>query len=96
MRMLYFGTLLEIPEDILKAQIGLLRAFAERCQVLCIFSKPKPYSFIDKIGNRPICVHGLETQRPMEIGIKIDGGSFLRCFHKGILTPKRLDVNASY
>ena len=96
MRMLYFGTLLEILEDILKAQIGFVCAFVKRCQVLCIFGKPKPYGLIDQIGNCPICVRGFEAQRSMEIRIEIDCGSFLRCLHNNTLTLKRQDVNDSY
>jgi hypothetical protein len=95
MRMHYFGTLFEILEGILKAQIGFVGAFVKSCEVLCVFGKAKPYSLIDQIGNRPIGVHGLETQRPMEIRIEIDCGSLLRCLHKNTSTRKRPGVNDS-
>jgi hypothetical protein len=95
MRTLYFGTLLEILDDILKAQIGFVGAFVKSCQVFCVFGKPEPYGLIDQLRNRPIGIHGLKTQRFTEIRIERDRGSFLRCLHKNTLTLKRLDVNDS-
>ena len=86
-RMLYLGTLFQVFQDGFEIQIGLACSFLECSQVLRIIGQPEFDGFIDQLRNRSICVCRLEAQRPMEVWIEIDSGSFLCIFHGCILTP---------
>ena len=77
MRMLYFGTLLKIFQNVFEVQVRFTCVVVKRRQVFGIFSKSQPHGLIHKIGDGPICLHSFHSQGTMKVRIEINGGSFV-------------------
>ncbi len=86
MRRLYLATLPKIFHDVFKSKVGFLNPSCKRFEVFEILGKLHADRLIDEVRDGSFRFQGLEAQCAVQLGIKIDGGSFLRCFHGSNLT----------
>lgn len=81
MKILYLATPLQVFENLLEVQVGFVQPLFECVQILCFLGQTELDSFVHELGNRAVSLRGSEAQRPVKVGIEVDGGSFLCRFH---------------
>jgi len=75
-RILYFPTPFQLPNDLFKVAILLLRTRTKSSQVLGIFGEGQFNCLVYDIRNGAVSHRGLQAQSTVEISIKINSGAF--------------------
>src|ERR1043166_8327551 len=75
---LYLPTALERPHHRLEIHALLARALVERRDILRVLRQSNLNGVVDHVGNGAVGRRGLQSERPVNLGVKIDRRSFGR------------------
>jgi len=94
MKSLYSPTFLEVFQDCLEGQVGLVHPLFESSKILGVFGQALSYRVVHDLRQTALRLRRLHLQGPMQVGVEIDCGAFLCRTHDRILPLKRFDVKA--
>ena len=71
----YLATALQILQNLLELQVGLICSIVKGCKVLGILGQPETNGLVHQVGYRPLDLYRLQSQCTVEVVVKIDRSS---------------------